>query len=81
MAKQHPKQLTLIGEGCGETGFFGYAEVLVTKTKEEGELEAYIENVGFEPRNFPPDHPGYKYWTCKNKRQGKVLDLFPNERA
>lgn len=76
MAKQHPKQLSLVGECFGESDFFGYAEQVVLRTKEEGELRAYIENVGFEPRNLPPDHPAYKLWTWKTKRDGNPIELI-----
>lgn len=67
--KQPVKQLTLAIHSKE------YPEV-ITKTREEGEFEAYVENVGFEPRNLSPDHPGYKLWTWKTKRDGDLKKLL-----
>lgn len=79
MSKLPVKQLTLMvhsSEYPEVSDSFGYKEVAVTKTREEGELEEYVRNVGFEPRNLSPDHPGYKLWTWKTKRDGSIEDLL-----
>lgn len=49
---------------------------VVTRTREEGELLSYTENVGHPPNNLPKDHPGYKLWTWKTKRDGDLKSLL-----
>lgn len=63
-------------EDDGKPGLFGYREAAVVRTKEEGELKAYIENVGHPPNNLEPSHSAYKLWTYKNARSGNVLNLI-----
>lgn len=67
--KQPVKQMTLMVHSQE------YPEV-VTKTREEGELEAYVANVGRQPNNLSPDHPGYKLWTWRTKRDGDLKVLL-----
>lgn len=69
MVKQPVKQLTLMVHSRE------FPEV-ITKTREEGELESYTENVGHPPNNLPPEHPGYKLWTWKTKRDGNLRKLL-----
>ena len=49
---------------------------LVVRSVEEGELKAYVENVGHEPNNLSPEHPGYKLWTWRTKRDGDLSVLL-----
>lgn len=69
MAKQPLKQLTL------QVHSKEFPDVVV-RTKEEGELLAYVENVGHPPNNLEKDHPAYKLWTWKTKRDGDVIELI-----
>ena len=75
--KQPIKQITLRTAQPMENDWVSkyYHELPVVRSVEEGELLAYIENVGHAPNNLPPDHPGYKFWTWKSKRDGNVLEL------
>ena len=76
MAKQPVKQLTL------QIHSPEYPDVWV-RTKEEGELLAYVENTGKQPNNLEKSHPAYKLWTYRTKRDGVVVDLIKefNERT
>lgn len=67
MVKQPIKQLTL--------RLHPETDELVVRSVEEGELLAYTENVGHPPNNLPKDHPAYKLWTYKNRRDGEVADI------
>jgi len=69
LAKLPVKQLTL------QVHSLEFPEIVV-RTKEEGEVVAYTENVGHEPRNLDKTHPGYKLWTWKTARDGKLSDLL-----
>jgi hypothetical protein len=75
--KQSPKQLSLqIEFGDPVENSLGYHEGCVVRTKEESELKAYVDNVGFEPRNLDKNHPGYKLWTWKTKRDGDLKHML-----
>ncbi len=39
-------------------------------------MMAYTENTGKQPNNLEKDHPAFKLWTYKNKRNGDVLGLI-----
>lgn len=45
-------------------------------SREEAILAEYIANVGHEPRNLPPEHPGYRQWTYKTPRGAARRDAL-----
>lgn len=66
--KQPVKQLTL------RTHSQEFPEAVV-RSVEEGELYWYKKETGKHPNNLEPNHPAYKLWTYKTKRDGNIPDI------